>query len=119
MFDKTGTLTVGRPVTNIVAMRRWEPEQVLAMPPAQSLTSSAGEAVIARRRNAVSITRGAVLVGLGMRTWATGRTCCWAVRRCCAPKKVRVSEGVKVGRQAAPPGRTPLLLAVDGTLVPD
>ncbi len=61
-----------------------------------------------------------VLVGLGMRTWADspGRTPnCWALPSLRAPKKFRCQEGVrwvdKLRRQA----ETPLLLAVDGTLV--
>lgn len=126
MFDKTGTLTVGRPVvTNIVAMHKdWEPEQVLAYAASSEIHSRhpLAEAVIRsteeRRISIPPHEECEVLVGLGMRTWADGRTLLLGSPSLLRAEKVRVvQEGVewvdKLRRQA----ETPLLLAVDGTLV--
>jgi cation-transporting P-type ATPase C len=82
VFDKTGTLTVGRPVvTNIVAMHKdWQPEQVLAYAASSEIHSRhpLAEAVIrSTEERHISIPpheECEVLVGLGMRTWADGRT---------------------------------------------
>lgn len=126
VFDKTGTLTVGRPVvTNIVAMRKdWEPEQVLAYAASSEIHSRhpLAEAVI-RSTEERHITippheECEVLVGLGMRTWADGRTLLLGSPSLLQAEKVKVSKKAKewvdkLRRQA----ETPLLLAVDGTLV--
>jgi manganese/zinc-transporting P-type ATPase C len=126
VFDKTGTLTVGRPVvTNIVAMHKdWEPEQVLAYAASSEIHSRhpLAEAVI-RSTEERHITippheECEVLVGLGMRTWADGRTLLLGSPSLLRAEKVRVSKKAsewvdKLRRQA----ETPLLLAVDGTLV--
>ena len=82
VFDKTGTLTVGRPVvTNIIALHDdWQPEQVLAYAASSELHSRhpLAEAVIRsteeRRITIPPHEECEVLVGLGMRTWADGRT---------------------------------------------
>src|SRR3984957_9897652 len=82
VFDKTGTLTVGRPVvTNIVAMHKdWKPEQVLAYAASSEIHSRhpLAEAVIRSTGEGPTSTppheECEVLVGLGMRTWADGRT---------------------------------------------
>ncbi len=126
VFDKTGTLTVGRPVvTNIVAMHKdWEPEQVLAYAASSEIHSRhpLAEAVIRsteeRRISIPPHEECEVLVGLGMRTWADGRTLLLGSPSLLRAEKVRVpkkaSEWVdRLRRQA----ETPLLLAVDGTLV--
>ncbi len=126
VFDKTGTLTVGRPVvTNIVAMHKdWQPEQVLAYAASSEIHSRhpLAEAVIRsteeRRISIPPHEECEVLVGLGMRTWADGRTLLLGSPGLLRAEKVRVlkkaSEWVdKLRRQA----ETPLLLAVDGTLV--
>jgi manganese/zinc-transporting P-type ATPase C len=126
VFDKTGTLTVGRPVvTNIVAMHKdWEPEQVLAYAASSEIHSRhpLAEAVIrSTEERHISIPpheECEVLVGMGMRTWADGRTLLLGSPSLLQSEKVRVSKKAKewVGklrRQA----ETPLLLAVDGTLV--
>jgi cation-transporting P-type ATPase C len=126
VFDKTGTLTVGRPVvTNIVAMHDdWEPEQVLAYAASSEIHSRhpLAEAVI-RSTEERHITippheECEVLVGLGMRMWADGRTLLLG-----SPSLLQ-SENVAVSREAAEwvhklrrQAETPLLLAVDGTLV--
>jgi cation-transporting P-type ATPase C len=126
VFDKTGTLTVGRPVvTNIVAMHDdWEPEQVLAYAASSEIHSRhpLAEAVI-RSTEERHITippheECEVLVGLGMRTWADGRTLLLG-----SPSLLQ-SENVVVSREAAGwvarlrrQAETPLLLAVDGILV--
>lgn len=126
VFDKTGTLTVGRPVvTNIVAMHKdWQPEQVLAYAASSEIHSRhpLAEAVI-RSTEERHITippheECEVLVGLGMRTWADGRTLLLG-----SPGLLR-AEKVKVSRKASEwvdklrnEAETPLLLAVDGTLV--
>ncbi|BBZ45575.1 putative cation-transporting P-type ATPase C [Mycobacterium parmense] len=126
VFDKTGTLTVGRPVvTNIVAMHKdWEPEQVLAYAASSEIHSRhpLAEAVIrSTEERHISIPpheECEVLVGLGMRTWADGRTLLLGSPSLLRSEKVRVSKKAsewvdRLRRQA----ETPLLLAVDGTLV--
>lgn len=126
VFDKTGTLTVGRPVvTNIVAMHSdWEPEQVLAYAASSEIHSRhpLAEAVIRsteeRRISIPPHEECEVLVGLGMRTWADGRTLLLGSPSLLQGENVEVSEKAsewvdKLRRQA----ETPLLLAVDGTLV--
>ena len=126
VFDKTGTLTVGRPVvTNIIALHKdWRPEQVLAYAASSELHSRhpLAEAVIRsteeRRIIIPPHEECEVLVGLGMRTWADGRTLLLG-----SPSLLR-SENVKVSKKAADwvdtlrrQAETPLLLAVDGILV--
>ncbi|KZS64846.1 copper-transporting ATPase [Mycobacterium kansasii] len=126
VFDKTGTLTVGRPVvTNIIAMHKdWEPEQVLAYAASSEIHSRhpLAEAVIRsteeRRISIPPHEECEVLVGLGMRTWADGRTLLLG-----SPSLLR-SENVNVSKKASEwvdtlrrQAETPLLLAVDGTLV--
>jgi manganese/zinc-transporting P-type ATPase C len=126
VFDKTGTLTVGRPVvTNIIALHNdWQPEQVLAYAASSELHSRhpLAEAVIRsteeRRIIIPPHEECEVLVGLGMRTWADGRTLLLG-----SPSLLR-SENVEVSREAADwvdklrrQAETPLLLAVDETLV--
>ncbi|MCV7401813.1 manganese-exporting P-type ATPase CtpC [Mycobacterium fragae] len=126
VFDKTGTLTAGRPVvTNIIALHKdWQPEQVLAYAASSELHSRhpLAEAVIRsteeRRIIIPPHEECEVLVGLGMRTWADGRTLLLG-----SPSLLR-SENVKVSKKAADwvdklrrQAETPLLLAVDGTLV--
>ncbi|MEY8017805.1 manganese-exporting P-type ATPase CtpC [Mycobacterium servetii] len=126
VFDKTGTLTVGRPVvTNIVAMHSdWEPEQVLAYAASSEIHSRhpLAEAVIRsteeRRISIPPHEECEVLVGLGMRTRADGRTLLLGSPSLLRAEKVRVSKKAtewvnRLRRQA----ETPLLLAVDGTLV--
>ena len=126
VFDKTGTLTVGRPVvTNIVAMHKdWQPEQVLAYAASSEIHSRhpLAEAVIrSTEERHISIPpheECEVLVGLGMRTWADGRTLLLGSPGLLRSEKVRVSKKAsewvdKLRRQA----ETPLLLAVDGKLV--
>jgi manganese/zinc-transporting P-type ATPase C len=126
VFDKTGTLTVGRPVvTNIVAMRKdWEPEQVLAYAASSEIHSRhpLAEAVIrSTEERHISIPpheECEVLVGLGMRTWADGRTLLLGSPSLFEAENVKVSkkasEWVDKLRARA---ETPLLLAVDGKLV--
>ncbi|MDT5115094.1 MAG: manganese-transporting P-type ATPase [Mycobacterium sp.] len=126
VFDKTGTLTVGRPVvTNIVAMHKdWEPEQVLAYAASSEIHSRhpLAEAVIRSTEERHIIIppheECEVLVGLGMRTWADGRTLLLGSPSLLKAEKVRVSKKAtewveKLRREA----ETPLLLAVDGKLV--
>ncbi|OBH08006.1 copper-translocating P-type ATPase [Mycobacterium sp. E2699] len=126
VFDKTGTLTVGRPVvTNIIALHKdWQPEQVLAYAASSEIHSRhpLAEAVIrSTEERHISIPpheECEVLVGLGMRTWADGRTLLLGSPSLLRAEKVRVSKKAsqwvdRLRRQA----ETPLLLAVDGTLV--
>ncbi|BBX21640.1 putative manganese/zinc-exporting P-type ATPase [Mycolicibacter terrae] len=126
VFDKTGTLTVGRPVvTNIVAVHKdWQPEQVLAYAASSELHSRhpLAEAVIrsTEERHIVIPPHEEceVLVGLGIRTWADGRTLLLGSPNLLRAEKVRISKKAadwvtKLRAQA----ETPLLLAVDGTLV--
>lgn len=126
VFDKTGTLTVGRPVvTNVIAFHKdWQPEQVLAYaasseihsrhPLAQAVIRSTEE----RHITIPSHEECEVLVGLGMRTRADGRTLLLGSPELLRREKVRVSRKAadwmtRLQQQA----ETPLLLAVDGTLV--
>ncbi|AYJ51975.1 heavy metal translocating P-type ATPase [Rhodococcus sp. P1Y] len=126
VFDKTGTLTVGRPVvTNVVAFAEdWLPEQVLAYAASSEIHSRhpLAEAVIrSTEERHIEIPpheECEVLVGLGMRTWADGRTLLLG-----SPSLLR-SEDVAVSDEAAgwvqrlqQQAETPLLLAVDGDLV--
>lgn len=126
VFDKTGTLTVGRPVvTNIVALHDdWEPEQVLAYAASSEIHSRhpLAEAVIrSTEERKISIPpheECEVLVGLGMRTWVDGRTLLLGSPSLLRGENVAVSQQAcdwvdRLRRQA----ETPLLLAVDGTLV--
>lgn len=126
VFDKTGTLTVGRPVvTNIVSLHKdWDPEQVLAYAASSEIHSRhpLAEAVIrSTEERHISIPpheECEVLVGLGMRTWADGRTLLLGSPGLLRAEKVKVSKKAqewvdKLRREA----ETPLLLAVDGTLV--
>ncbi|HTM83604.1 MAG TPA: manganese-exporting P-type ATPase CtpC, partial [Mycobacterium sp.] len=126
VFDKTGTLTLGRPVvTNIVAMHPdWDPEQVLAYAASSEIHSRhpLAEAVIrSTEERHISIPpheECEVLVGLGMRTWADGRTLLLGSPSLLRGENVTVpSEAAdwvgKLRRQA----ETPLLLAVDGVFV--
>ena len=126
VFDKTGTLTVGRPVvTNIVAFEEdWGPEQVLAYAASSEIHSRhpLAEAVIRsteqRRIIIPPHEECEVLVGLGMRTRADGRTLLLGSPSLLAGEEVQVSPEAadwvaRLQRQA----ETPLLLAVDGRLV--
>ncbi|HEU4361476.1 MAG TPA: manganese-exporting P-type ATPase CtpC [Mycobacterium sp.] len=126
VFDKTGTLTIGRPVvTNIVALHPdWAPEQVLAYAASSEIHSRhpLAEAVIrSTEERHISIPpheECEVLVGLGMRTRADGRTLLLGSPSLLRAENVAVSSEAadwvdKLRRQA----ETPLLLAVDGTLV--
>jgi cation-transporting P-type ATPase C len=126
VFDKTGTLTVGRPVvTNVIAFKKdWQPEKVLAY--------AASSEIHARHPLAQAVIRSTeerhivippheeceVLVGLGMRTRADGRTLLLGSPALLRQEKVRVTTKAtewvtRLQRQA----ETPLLLAVDGVLV--
>ncbi|OZE41583.1 copper-translocating P-type ATPase [Rhodococcus sp. 05-2254-6] len=126
VFDKTGTLTVGRPVvTNVVSFQDdWEPEQVLAYAASSEIHSRhpLAEAVIrsTEERHIVIPPHEEceVLVGLGMRTVADGRTLLLGSPSLLRGENVAVSEYAadwvsRLQRQA----ETPLLLAVDGVLV--
>jgi manganese/zinc-transporting P-type ATPase C len=126
VFDKTGTLTLGRHVvTNIVAFRDdWGPEDVLAYAASSEIHSRhpLAEAVIrSTEERHIAIPpheECEVLVGLGMRTWADGRTLLLGSPSLLQRENVRVSkkatEWVTRLQQEA---ETPLLLAVDGKLV--
>ncbi len=126
VFDKTGTLTLGRlVVTNLVAFHKdWEPEQVLAYAASSEIHSRhpLAEAVIrSTKERHVEIPpheECEVLVGLGMRTRADGRTLLLGSPSLLRQEKVRVTKKAtewvdNLRRQA----ETPLLLAVDGKLV--
>nr|MCH9731700.1 cation-translocating P-type ATPase [Actinomycetes bacterium] len=126
VFDKTGTLTIGRlVVTNLVAFHKdWEPEQVLAYAASSEIHSRhpLAEAVIrSTKERHVEIPpheECEVLVGLGMRTRADGRTLLLGSPSLLRQEKVRVTKKAtewvdNLRRQA----ETPLLLAVDGKLV--
>ncbi|ANW62617.1 copper-translocating P-type ATPase [Mycobacterium sp. djl-10] len=126
VFDKTGTLTNGRPVvTNIVSFHDdWLPEQVLAYAASSEIHSRhpLAEAVI-RSTEERHITippheECEVLVGLGMRTQADGRTLLLGSPALLGQEGVEVSDHANewVNRLRLE-AETPLLLAVDGILV--
>ena len=126
VFDKTGTLTVGRPVvTNIVALHEdWQPEEVLAYAASSEIHSRhpLAEAVIrsTEERHIVIPPHEEceVLVGLGMRTRADGRTLLLGSSVLLRREKVRVTkEAARWVTRLQGQAETPLLLAVDGTLV--
>ncbi|KJV01625.1 heavy metal translocating P-type ATPase [Rhodococcus sp. PML026] len=126
VFDKTGTLTVGRPVvTNVVSFQDdWEPEQVLAYAASSEIHSRhpLAEAVIrsTEERHIVIPPHEEceVIVGLGMRTVADGRTLLLGSPSLLRSEDVAVSEDAQqwVSR-LQDEAETPLLLAVDGVLV--
>lgn len=127
VFDKTGTLTVGRPVvTNVVSFSDdWQPEQILAYAASSEIHSRhpLAEAVIRsteeRRIEIPTHAECEVIVGLGMRTRAEdGRVLLLGNPSLLDRHGVAISDDV-IGwvdrlRQVS---ETPLLLAVDGTLV--
>ncbi|MFT4083972.1 MAG: cation-translocating P-type ATPase [Nocardioides sp.] len=126
IFDKTGTLTTGRPiVTNVVSFDpRWQPEQVLAYaasseihsrhPLAQAVIRSTEERHIAIPPHEEC----EVLLGLGMRTQADGRTLLLGSPELLESEEVEVPDEARawVGRLQRD-AETPLLLGVDGRLV--
>ncbi|MDT7660286.1 MAG: manganese-transporting P-type ATPase, partial [Pseudonocardiales bacterium] len=126
VFDKTGTLTLGRPVvTNVVSFDDdWTPEQVLAYAASSEIHSRhpLAQAVIrSTEERHIEIPpheECEVLLGQGMRVLKDGRTMLIGSR------ELLRQRGVPVSRRAADWVRrlqrateTPLLLAVDGTLV--
>lgn len=126
IFDKTGTLTIGRPVvTNVIAFHKeWQPEQVLAYAASSEIHSRhpLGQAVIrSTEERHIMIPpheECEVLVGLGMRIRADGRTLLLGSGELLHREKVRVTKKAanwvaRLQQQA----ETPLLLAVDGKLV--
>lgn len=126
VFDKTGTLTLGRPVvTNIVSFHDdWTPSQVLAYaasseihsrhPLAQAVIRSTEE----RRIVIPPHEQCEVLVGLGMRTWADGRTLLLGSPALLETENIDVSdEALSWVTRLRGSAETPLLLAVDGELV--
>ncbi|HEX2214339.1 MAG TPA: cation-translocating P-type ATPase, partial [Mycobacterium sp.] len=126
VFDKTGTLTHGKPVvTNIVAFHDdWQPEQVLAYAASSEIHSRhplAAAVIRSTEERHIAIPpheECEVLVGLGMRTIADGRTLLLGSPSLLQREEVEVTAKaadwvVKLQQQA----ETPLLLAVDGTLV--
>ncbi|HEV3358506.1 MAG TPA: cation-translocating P-type ATPase [Pseudonocardiaceae bacterium] len=126
VFDKTGTLTVGRPVvTNVISFDDdWSPERVLAYaassevhsrhPLAQAVIRSTEE----RRIEIPPHEECEVLLGQGMRVHSDGRIILIGSREFLRQQHVSISAAAHrwVGRlQRAT--ETPLLLAVDGTLI--
>src|ERR1700754_2704584 len=100
VFDKTGTLTVGRPVvTNIIAFKKdWAPADVLAYAASSEIHSRhpLAEAVIRSTEERQIVIppheECQVLVGLGMRTRADGRTLLLGSPSLLKAEKVRVSK---------------------------
>ncbi|GAA5179744.1 cation-translocating P-type ATPase [Rugosimonospora acidiphila] len=126
VVDKTGTLTLGRPVvTNLVSFREgWAPEQVLAYVASSEIHSRhpLAQAVI-RSTNERHITipsheQCEVLLGLGMRTQADGRTLLLGSLDLLRGEGISVSaEALDWVSRLQKAAETPLLLAVDGELV--
>ncbi|MBJ7288769.1 cation-translocating P-type ATPase [Williamsia sp.] len=126
VFDKTGTLTQGRPiVTNVVSFHDdWQPEQVLAYAASSEIHSRhpLAEAVIrSTEERHIAIPpheECEVLVGLGMRTRADGRTLLLGSPSLLSGEHVVVSADAEAWvDKLRSRAETPLLLAVDGELV--
>ncbi len=126
VFDKTGTLTTGRPiVTNVVALARgWEPEQVLAYAASSEIHSRhpLAQAVIRSTQERHILIppheECEVLLGLGMRTQADGRTLLLGSLELLRAEKVRISAKARDWvHRLRTDAETPLLLAVDHKLV--
>ncbi|GGF33739.1 heavy metal translocating P-type ATPase [Williamsia phyllosphaerae] len=126
VFDKTGTLTQGRPiVTNVVSFHDdWQPEQVLAYAASSEIHSRhpLAEAVIrSTEERHIAIPpheECEVLVGLGMRTRADGRTLLLGSPSLLTGEQVAVSADAEAWvDKLRSRAETPLLLAVDGELV--
>ncbi|WP_370288503.1 heavy metal translocating P-type ATPase [Nocardioides sp.] len=125
VFDKTGTLTIGRPVvTNVVSFRSdFEAEQVLAYAASSEIHSRhpLAEAVIrSTEERHIAIPEHEeceVLLGLGMRTIADGRTMLLGSTALLEREGVGVTADALawVDRLRAA-AETPLLLAIDGRL---
>ena len=126
VFDKTGTLTLGRHiVTNVVSFHDdWAPETILAYAASSEIHSRhpLAEAVIRSTEDKHIVIppheECEVLVGLGMRTRADGRTLLLGNPSLLARENVAMDDEAdqwvqRLRRQA----ETPLLLAVDGELV--
>jgi cation-transporting P-type ATPase C len=126
VFDKTGTLTLGRPVvTNVVSFHDdWAPEQVLAYaasseihsrhPLAQAVIRSTEERHIAIPPHEEC----EVLLGQGMRVQSDRRILLIGSRELLRREKVSVSREAQAWvRRLQKAAETPLLLAVDNTLV--
>ncbi|WP_418005797.1 heavy metal translocating P-type ATPase [Mycobacterium sp. PDNC021] len=126
VFDKTGTLTLGRHiVTNVVSFHDdWAPETILAYAASSEIHSRhpLAEAVIRSTEDKHIVIppheECEVLVGLGMRTRADGRTLLLGNPSLLARENVAMDGEAdqwvqRLRRQA----ETPLLLAVDGDLV--
>lgn len=126
VFDKTGTLTIGRPiVTNVLSFDpAWPPEQVLAYAASSEIHSRhpLAQAVIrsTEERHIVIPPHEEceVLLGLGMRTRADGRTLLLGSPALLEAENIAVPPDamtwVTTLRQET---ETPLFLAVDGHLV--
>jgi cation-transporting P-type ATPase C len=126
IVDKTGTLTVGRPVvTNVISFHDdWTPEQVLAYaasseihsrhPLAQAVIRSTEERLITIPPHEEC----EVLLGQGMRVESDGRILLIGSRELLRRENVLISrrahDWVRKLQRAT---ETPLLLAVNGTLV--
>ena len=125
VFDKTGTLTTGRPVvTNVVSFDpAWEPEQILAYAASSEvhsrhpLAQAVIRSTVERHIQIPPHEECEVLLGLGMRTQADGRTLLLGSPDLLDAERVAITAAARswVSRlqQAA---ETPLLLAVDGAL---
>ncbi len=126
VFDKTGTLTTGRPVvTHVVSFHEaWEPEQILAYAASSEIHSNhpLAQAVI-RSTEERHITippheECEVLLGLGMRTQADGRTLLLGTPELFTDQDVDLGdEALSWVERLSREAETPLLLAVDATLV--
>ncbi len=125
VIDKTGTLTTGRPVvTNVVAFDPdWTPEQVLAYAASSEIHSRhpLGQAVIrSTEERHIAIPEHEeceVLLGMGMRTQADGRTLLLGSPELLAALEVTLDPAREWVERLRAQAETPLLLAVDARLV--
>jgi manganese/zinc-transporting P-type ATPase C len=125
VFDKTGTLTAGRPVvTNVVSFdAAWEPEQILAYAASSEvhsrhpLAQAVIRSTVERHIQIPPHEECEVLLGLGMRTQADGRTLLLGSPELLDAEQVTITAAARSWVSRLQQGaETPLLLAVDGTL---
>lgn len=126
VFDKTGTLTIGRPVvTNVIAFDdMWSPERVLAYAASSEVHSRhpLAQAVIRyteeQRIEIPPHEECEVLLGQGMRVHSDGRIILIGSRELLHQQGVSISPKAQDWvRRLQQDTETPLLLAVDGTLI--
>ncbi|MDQ7819863.1 MAG: heavy metal translocating P-type ATPase [Armatimonadota bacterium] len=123
VLDKTGTLTRGRPaVTDVVPLNGFSAAEVLGLAAAAEWGSEhpLGQAVVRRAADEglqpPRPERFSALPGLGIEAVADGRQVLVGTPRLLEQRGVPSDGAADVGRALAGEGKTPLYVAVDGTV---